>query len=123
MEGLLSTGPAPSGLNGRKIHIYVCMYVCVYIYKYMYVCMYMYVFIYIYFVLYFTYLPQAYDSVDRVKMFNTLEKLGLGPKFIRTVKAMYSGDSIVNEQHGEKTRPLYLGRGLRQVGSFCLLES
>ena len=48
-------------------------------------------------------------------MFNTLENLGLGPKFIRTVKSMYSGDSIVNEQHGEKTRPLYLGRGLRQV--------
>ena len=37
MEGLLSTGPAPSGLNGRKIHIYVCMYVCVYIYIYIYI--------------------------------------------------------------------------------------
>ena len=75
-------------------------------------------FLFCYLFLYFICLPQAYDSVDRVKMFNTLEKLGLGPKFIRTVKAMYSGDSIVNEQHGEKTRPLYLGRGLRQVGIF-----
>ena len=56
-------------------------------------------------------------------MFNTMEKLGLGPKFIRIVKAMYSGDSIVNEQHGEKTRPLYLGRGLRQVGSFYVKQT
>ena len=56
-------------------------------------------------------------------MFNTMEKLGLGPKFIRVVKAMYSGDSIVNEQHGEKTRPLYLGRGLRQVGSFYVKQT
>ena len=55
-------------------------------------------------------------------MFNTMEKLGLGPKFIRLDKAMYSGDSIVNEQHGEKTRPLYLGRGLRQVSSFLYVK-
>jgi hypothetical protein len=49
MEGLLSTGPAPSGLNGRKIHIYVCMCVCVYIYIYicMCVCICLYLYIYI----------------------------------------------------------------------------
>ena len=57
---------------------------------------------------------QAYDSVNREKMFGTLEKLGLGPKFIRTIKSMYSGDSITTQLHGLNTKPLYLGRGLRQ---------
>ena len=66
-------------------------------------------------------LSQAYDSVDRGKMFKTLEELGIGPKFIQTVKSMYTGDYIINEQHGEKTRPLYLGRGLRQVGFHFLV--
>ena len=66
-------------------------------------------------------IAKAYDSVDRGKMFKTLEELGIGPKFIQTVKSMYTGDYIINEQHGEKTRPLYLGRGLRQVGFHFLV--
>ena len=59
-------------------------------------------------------IEQAYDSVNREKLFKILKQLGLGSRFVRTVKSMYTGDSIITEQDGVKSRPLYLGQGVRQ---------
>ena len=40
--------------------------------------------------------------------------LGFGGKYLQTLKSIYTGDSIQCEVNGNKTRPIYLKRGLRQ---------
>jgi hypothetical protein len=59
-------------------------------------------------------LQKAYDSVDREKLWEILAGMGFGGKFLAAMKSMYEADYVVCSVAGEQTRPVYLGRGLRQ---------
>jgi hypothetical protein len=43
-----------------------------------------------------------------------MSALGFGGQFLDTIKSIYSGDSVQCVVNGLTTRPVYLGRGLRQ---------
>ena len=59
-------------------------------------------------------ISKAYDSVNRGILWKRLETLGFRGEFLATLKALYSGDSVVCELNGVTTRPVFLQRGLRQ---------
>jgi hypothetical protein len=59
-------------------------------------------------------LKKAYDSVDRPTLWRKLAKFGIGGKFLKSLQAMYEGDHVITDVNGVTTRPVYLGRGLRQ---------
>ena len=57
---------------------------------------------------------KAYDTVCRILLWMTLVRMGLGGSFVRMIMAMYDGDYLTTEVNGEKTRRVFLGRGVRQ---------
>jgi hypothetical protein len=59
-------------------------------------------------------LQKAYDSVDRPTLWKKLERMGFGGSFLKSLKMMYQDDYVTTEVGGVTTRPVYLGRGLRQ---------
>ena len=59
-------------------------------------------------------ISKAYDSVNREILWAKLEKIGIGGVFLRTLKSIYSGDSVRCTFNDTTTRPVYLRRGLRQ---------
>ena len=65
-------------------------------------------------VLSFVDLKAAYDSVNRDKLFEAMDKLGLGGKFQRIIGSLYHNDNIIFEVNGSDTKPLYLKQGVRQ---------
>ena len=50
----------------------------------------------------------------REKLWAKLVKLGFGGKFLESIKSLYDGDSVTSDVNGVTTKPVYLGRGLRQ---------
>ena len=59
-------------------------------------------------------LLKAYDTVDRAILWKILAKMGIGGKFLRSIQSLYEGDYVKCQVGGLSTRPVYLGRGLRQ---------
>ena len=59
-------------------------------------------------------LKKAYDTVSRVVLWQRLKKMGFGGTFLKGIQAMYQGDNVVTDVNGQQTRPIFLGRGLRQ---------
>ena len=59
-------------------------------------------------------IKKAYDSVSRLELWTKMKDLGLGGSFVGMIQALYTGDRILAEVNGEKTREIYLQRGLRQ---------
>ena len=59
-------------------------------------------------------LQKAYDSVCRETLWAKLAKLGFGGQFLESIKSLYDGDSVTSDVNGVTTKPVYLGRGLRQ---------
>jgi hypothetical protein len=57
---------------------------------------------------------QAYDTVNREILWKKLMAMGMGGKFVRMLQGLYKDDRFNTEVNGEKTRDVYLGRGLRQ---------
>ena len=47
-------------------------------------------------------------------MFKNLQELGLGKKFIETIKSLYIGDNITTRINGKQSRTIYLKQGVRQ---------
>ena len=58
-------------------------------------------------------IKKAYDTVSRFELWRRLRRMGLGG-IVSVLQAIYSEDRLVANVNGEKTRELYLGRGLRQ---------
>ena len=65
-------------------------------------------------VLTFVDLKAAYDSVDRNRLFEAMNKLGLGGKVQGIIGSLYHQDKIIFEVNGSNTEPLYLKQGVRQ---------
>ena len=59
-------------------------------------------------------LANAYPTVNREKLWLTMRKQGFGEKFINAIKALYTNDRTSTIVLGEKTKPIFLRRGLRQ---------
>ena len=59
-------------------------------------------------------IAKAYDTVDRSILWRELKKMGFGGRFLREIQGLYDGDFVMSEINGVTTRPVYLGRGLRQ---------
>ena len=59
-------------------------------------------------------IAKAYDSVNRRILWSKLSSMGIGGQFLQSLKALYTGDSVVSSVNGISTRPVYLQRGLRQ---------
>ena len=59
-------------------------------------------------------LVKAYDMVDRNILWSKLSSIGFGGEFLASLKSIYSGDSIQAMINNITTRPIFLGRGLRQ---------
>ena len=59
-------------------------------------------------------ISKAYDTVCRSILWQKLARMGFGGKFLRSLQALYSGDSVECMVNGSPSRPLYLRRGLRQ---------
>ena len=59
-------------------------------------------------------LVKAYDMVDRKILWKKMSDLGFGGEFLATIQAIYNDDSVQSEVHGVTTKPVFLGRGLRQ---------
>ena len=59
-------------------------------------------------------ISKAYDSVNREILWKRLGSMGFSGEFLTTLKALYTGDSVVCEVNGLTTRPVFLQRGLRQ---------
>ena len=59
-------------------------------------------------------IQKAYDTVDRGILWSRLSSMGIGGKFLESLQAMYTGDHVTTDVNGTTTRPVYLGRGLRQ---------
>lgn len=59
-------------------------------------------------------ISKAYDCVDRNILWKKLAGFGFGGQFLATLQAIYAGDSVQCVVNGVTTRPVYLGRGLRQ---------
>ena len=49
-----------------------------------------------------------------------LAKMGFGGQFLEALKSLYKGDFVTCDVNGVSTKPVYLGRGLRQG---CSLSS
>ena len=50
----------------------------------------------------------------RKTLWAKLAKLGFGGQFLESIKSLYDGDSVTSDVNGVTTKPVYLGRGLRQ---------
>ena len=59
-------------------------------------------------------LAKAYDSVCRETLWKKLAKMGFGGKFLEALKSLYKGDFVTCDANGVTSKPVYLGRGLRQ---------
>ena len=59
-------------------------------------------------------LVKAYDSVDRGVLWSKMKGLGFGGKFLAIIQDFYMGDHVVSQVGGASTKPVYLGRGVRQ---------
>ena len=59
-------------------------------------------------------LTKAYDSVNRDTLWNKLAEMGFGGQFLESLKSLYKGDFVTCEANGITSKPVYLGRGLRQ---------
>ena len=59
-------------------------------------------------------MKKAYDMVDREKLWEIMAQKGLGGKFLNLVKSMYEGSNFEVEINGERTHPIFPGRGLKQ---------
>ena len=59
-------------------------------------------------------LQKAYDSVCRETLWKKLGKLGIGGQFLASIKSLYEGDFVTSNVNGVTTKPVFLGRGLRQ---------
>ena len=59
-------------------------------------------------------LLKAYDTVDRPTLWRKLAEMGIGGKFLRCLQSLYEGDYVKCQVGGLSTRPVFLGRGLRQ---------
>ena len=57
---------------------------------------------------------KAYDSVNRNILWTKLASLGFGGQFLQSLKALYTGDSLVCTVNGISTGQVYPQRGLRQ---------
>ena len=54
------------------------------------------------------------ESILLLWLWRILVRMGLGGSFVRMIMAMYDGDYLTTEVNGEKTRRIFLGRGVRQ---------
>ena len=59
-------------------------------------------------------LAKAYDSVCRETLWKKLARMGFGGQFLEAIKSLYKGDFVTCEANGVSSKPVYLGRGLRQ---------
>ena len=59
-------------------------------------------------------LTKAYDSVNRDTLWKKLSRMGFGGKFLASLQSLYKSDYVTCESNGVTTKPVYLGRGLRQ---------
>ena len=59
-------------------------------------------------------LAKAYDSVCRDTLWKKLAKMGFGGQFLESLKSLYKGDFVTCESNGVTSKPVFLGRGLRQ---------
>ena len=60
-------------------------------------------------------MKKAFDMVNREKLWELLEKKGLGGRFVSLLKSMYKDSKIFVEINGERTpEPVKPGRGLKQ---------
>ena len=59
-------------------------------------------------------LAKAYDSVCRDTLWKKLAKMGFGGQFLESLKSLYKGDFVTCEANGITSKPVFLGRGLRQ---------
>ena len=59
-------------------------------------------------------LTKAYDSVFRETLWKKLSKMGFGRQFLEALKSLYKGDYVTCDANGVSSKPVYLGRGLRQ---------
>ena len=57
---------------------------------------------------------KAFDRVDHDSLLNVLSKLGFGPDFCRWVRLFYTNVFSRVICNGNLTRPIFLGRGVRQ---------
>merc|ERR1712059_108731 len=59
-------------------------------------------------------LVKAYDKVNRKILFEKLYTIGLGTKFIETIRSLYTGDHITTKINGKQSRTIYMNQGVRQ---------
>ena len=59
-------------------------------------------------------ISKAYDSINRQILWKILKSMGFDGDFLRCLQALYCEDSVDTVVNGLSTRPIYLGRGLRQ---------
>ena len=59
-------------------------------------------------------IQKAYDSVNREKLWQILERFGFTDTFIGCIKNLYNNDYVTSSVNGIKTKPIYLSRGVRQ---------
>ena len=59
-------------------------------------------------------ISKAYDTVNREILWKKLSSLGINGDFLKSLKALYSNDSVDCVVNGLTTRPVFLRRGLRQ---------
>ena len=59
-------------------------------------------------------LSKAYDIFCRETLWKKLSKMGFGRQFLEALKSLYKGDYVTCDANGVSTKPVYLGRGLRQ---------
>jgi Reverse transcriptase (RNA-dependent DNA polymerase) len=57
---------------------------------------------------------QAYDSVDRNKLWSHLQKLQVPPYLLNIIKAMYTDDSYVLVDGGKRTSAIHPTKGVKQ---------
>ena len=74
-------------------------------------------------VLSFIDLAAAYDSTNRMALFEALNAEGLGGKFTQLIASIYTRDYVKFEVNGSETKPMYMTKGVRQVGKLLLLLS
>ena len=60
-------------------------------------------------------LAAAYDSTNRMALFEALNDQGLGGKFTQLIASIYTRDYVTFEVNGSETRPMYMTKGVRQV--------
>ena len=59
-------------------------------------------------------ISKAYDSINRSILWSKLSSMGFKGAFLKSLQALYTGDSVDTVVNGISTRPIFLRRGLRQ---------